>query len=440
MIEVTNPEPTIYLHSPEMGKKNRRNKNAATSGDDMSEVSSMMSFSTAASERSESDHVEYIDDDSKFKMMVDEIGNKNSKTSVPALKFVFTKMQQMPMTSLLASQKLTLSTELYRALRKSKNDFRVMLLKCIAVLFLSLDEEDANEIFEDVQRELLASLKDKVKDAALALGIVTSTCFNPDLVCASFAAYRDIIKRAYLKGDAPPILKGTDATLVTSCLEAWSYLIAATSHYGGFGRLIEKEIDVLSPELPGILRSASVDVRLAASEAATIATEIARDFRGDEYDFDNVDDMLECLDDLAQGTAVGGGSVKSLKKNDRKNQKMTVRNTRDLILDRVPADVKTVQISIQEQLELDNYCDITRYEGICWCLEGGVNMHLTYNELLRNADWFELGSIVPRVTKLDKLDAIDKLHRQVIRGQIDKNRNNARKKERQNRADDHYYD
>jgi len=38
--------------------------------------------------------------------------------------------------------------------------------------------------------------------------------------------------------------------------------------------------------------------------------------------------MLECLDDLAQGTAVGGGSVKSLKKNDRKNQKMTVRNTR----------------------------------------------------------------------------------------------------------------
>lgn len=78
----------------------------------------MMSFSTAASERSESDHVEYIDDDSKFKIMIDEIGNKNSKTSVPALKFVFTKMQQMPMTSLLASQKLTLSTELYRALRK----------------------------------------------------------------------------------------------------------------------------------------------------------------------------------------------------------------------------------------------------------------------------------------------------------------------------------
>ena len=78
----------------------------------------MMSFSTAASERSESDHVEYIDDDSKFKLMIDEIGNKNSKTSVPALKFVFTKMQQMPMTSLLASQKLTLSTELYRALRK----------------------------------------------------------------------------------------------------------------------------------------------------------------------------------------------------------------------------------------------------------------------------------------------------------------------------------
>lgn len=37
-----------------------------------------------------------------------------------------------------------------------------------------------------------------------------------------------------------------------------------------FRRLIEKEVDELSPELPGILRSASVDVRLAASEAAAV--------------------------------------------------------------------------------------------------------------------------------------------------------------------------
>ena len=54
-------------------------------------------------------------------------------------------------------------------------------------------------------------------------------------------------------------------------------------------------------------------------------TEVARDFRGDEFDFDNVDDMLDCLDDLAQGTAVSGGFVKSLKKNDRKNQKLAVK-------------------------------------------------------------------------------------------------------------------
>ena len=45
-------------------------------------------------------------------------------------------------------------------------------------------------------------------------------------------------------------------------------------------------------------------------------------------------------------------------------------------------------------------------------------MHLTYNELLRNADWFGLGSIVPRVTKLDKLDAIVSFYLQKQRSKI----------------------
>lgn len=66
------------------------------------------------------------DDESKFKMFIDDVGNKNSKKSAPAIKFIKSKMQGHPMTSLLSGQKETLSTELYRALRKAKVRFGEM--------------------------------------------------------------------------------------------------------------------------------------------------------------------------------------------------------------------------------------------------------------------------------------------------------------------------
>ena len=53
-------------------------------------------------------------------MHMDDIQNKNSKKSKPAVDFIKSKMQEHPMTSFLSNQKLTLSTELYRALRKAK--------------------------------------------------------------------------------------------------------------------------------------------------------------------------------------------------------------------------------------------------------------------------------------------------------------------------------
>jgi len=41
---------------------------------------------------------------------------------------------------------------------------------------------------------------------------------------------------------------------------------------------------------------------------------------------------------------------------------------------------------------------------LCWCLESGINAHLTFNELLRSDTWFGLGAIVPQLTQFDKPD------------------------------------
>ena len=95
--------------------------------------------------------------------MAEDISNKNTKKSLPGLKFVKARMQKEFMISFLTDYKETLSTELYRALRKSKvhpdslsrffgrarkleflqGEFQSDIFKSMAVLFLSISPDDA---------------------------------------------------------------------------------------------------------------------------------------------------------------------------------------------------------------------------------------------------------------------------------------------------------
>lgn len=76
----------------------------------------------------------------KFKEMAEDISNKNAKKSLPGLKFVKARMQKEFMISFLTDYKETLSTELYRALRKSKvrygNNFTIYFGSKITTFFI----------------------------------------------------------------------------------------------------------------------------------------------------------------------------------------------------------------------------------------------------------------------------------------------------------------
>ena len=56
----------------------------------------------------------------RFKEAVDGISAKNSKVSQPSLKHVKSQMQKEYMITLLSDYYQTLSTEIYRALKKAK--------------------------------------------------------------------------------------------------------------------------------------------------------------------------------------------------------------------------------------------------------------------------------------------------------------------------------
>ena len=117
-----------------------------------------------------------------------------------------------------------------------------------------------------------------------------------------------------------------------------------------FGRFVDEEIDSVIEGLPSILEQDNVDIRIATGEALAICYELARNYRGENWEgFDDEDEILYALEDLAKGflyfiifnmeifltlinkryfllkmvvgLAVGGGSVKSKSKNERKAQK-----------------------------------------------------------------------------------------------------------------------
>jgi len=424
-----------------MGKK-RGKKNQAD--DTMSEVSSMMSMSSYRTNRSDTEsETEVLDEESQFKAFMEDIGNKNSKTSGPALKFIKSKMQAGPMTTFLSNQKMTLSTYLYRALKKAKGEARLEILRTLSILFISIDVDETASIFEDVQSNLIVAMKDGMKGVPAALSIITANCFNPDDVRKTTEQFRNFFRIAFAKGDKTvPTLKASQVSYCVECLEAWSFLLSHLATVRGFGRFVDEEIDSVIEGLPSILEQDNVDIRIATGEALAICYELARNYRGENWEgFDDEDEILYALEDLAKGLAVGGGSVKSKSKNERKAQKHSFKSYVEFIRDGESPQPRRIQINPQEEFVAESFADLCQYEMLCWCLESGISNHMTFNEILRSNFWFGLGPILPQLTSIDRENTgMSKLEKRVIRGQEGKIRANAIKKGRRNAGDDHYYE
>jgi len=427
-----------------MGKKKQKKFD-----DTQSEISSVNGststyHSIAGGSKLETSEDEY-DDDMRFKEAVDGIGNKNSKVSLPSLKLVKSQMQKEYMITLLSDYNQTLSTEIYRALKKAKGDFQSELFKTMALLFLSIDADDANAIYGDVQHELLNLIKTGKNEAATSLAICSTVQFNPDEVLPLTDQLRKRISKAHLKGDGTvPLLKSSEIVNITECLDAWTFLLAATYQSPGFSRFIRSETELMSSEIDGILQQSDVELRIAAGEAISIMYEIMRDYDGvDEFTgFDNHEIIVESLSDLAAGVAVGGGSVKDTAKKERKAQRSSFRHILDYVEDYHDPPITTLKLNRQEELELQTFCDLKKHSTLCWCFESGITLHLTRNERLRQSEWFGLGAIKPQLTSLDR-DANareSKLERQVAREYENKVRDSKIKRNRMHRADDHYYD
>lgn len=413
--------------------------------DTQSEVSSLGgSLSTCKTNGLSDDESDSFDPDMKFKECVEFISNKNKKRSEPGLKYVKNQIQKQIMITLLTDYKETLSTELYKALRKSKGEFQLDLFKTLAALFLSISPDDASQIFCDVQRELLTGLSGAKKGSALCLAVISSVQFNPEEIFKTTDALRNKIKLAFLHDDNTiPVLKPAQILFITECIDAWKFIIAVTYQTPGFSRFVKSEIDFVFDKMSGILQQTDVDLRISTGEALSVIYEICRymSWVDDLSGFEQEEDIIYALEDLASGVAVGGGSVKETTKKERKQQRFSFRQILEYIRDDEGQPIKTLHLNPQESLDLDNFCDHNKYEILCWCLESGISEHLTRNIILRSLPWFELGSVLPGLTKLDKANGNrNKLEEQVRRKSEKKWKDAEISKNRRNARDDHYYD
>ena len=104
--------------------------------------------------------------------------------------------------------------------------------------------------------------------------------------------------------------------------------------------------------------------------------EVMRDYDSEWDGFDNHEIIVESLMDLASGVAVGGGSVKDTAKKvlysvvqiqlqlsiqERKAQRTSFRHILDFVQEDCGAPITVLKLNRQEELELDNFCDLKKH-------------------------------------------------------------------------------
>ena len=136
------------------------------------------------------------------------------------------------------------------------------------------------------------------------------------------------------------------------------------------------------PHLVDLLKSADVDLRIAAGETLALLCELAQcDAHADLAAFED-----EAL--FAQLRALAKDSAKHRSKRDRKQQRASFRDILRTV-ERGEFESQAVQFGHGETLFVDNWVRRKEYEVFREVLATGMNVHLATNEFIRET--FDLG-------------------------------------------------
>ncbi|XP_053454531.1 interferon-related developmental regulator 2 isoform X3 [Nycticebus coucang] len=303
----------------------------------------------------------------KLKEYVDCLTDKSAKTRQGALESLRLALASHLVPDFLLERLLTLADALEKCLKKGKGEEQALAAAVLGLICVQLGPgPKGEEVFHSLQPLLVSVLSDSTASPAARLH------------CAS--------------------------ALGLGCY------VAAT--------------DIQLPQLPQLLSSESVNLRIAAGETIALLFELARDLEED-FVYEDMEALCSSLRTLATD------SNKYRAKADRRRQRSTFRAVLHYV-EGGECEEETVRFGL-EVLYMDSWARHRIYAAFKEVLGSGMRYHLQNNELLR--DIFGLGPVLVLDAAALKACKIPRFEKHLYNAAAFKARTKARSRVRDKRAD-----
>lgn len=325
---------------------------------------------------------------------LDRTSEKQAKTRLDSLMKIRFVLSNKLMSSFAQDRRDTITEAIKRCLRKGKVDEQENAAVLASILFITLGSNtDSDVVFEELFPVLTSFLNDKSVAAkcreqcafALAIG-----CFISPIGVDYLSRIMDnlflIFSASFPNGEGVyPTLSPNIVSLHNTALNAWCLLVTLLQSNKVLS-IAESNLN----KLAYLLDSTDQELRLSAGESIALLHEISRE-SNPEFEMKSIDDLSNKLKELATY------SQKFRSKKDRKVERSNFRDIMRTVLE-YEEPLFTVKRK-DEVIELNNWSKKIQYDVFCIILEGGCQIHLGENQLIR--DILEIGQIPLDVNALE---------------------------------------
>ncbi|XP_061052850.1 interferon-related developmental regulator 2 isoform X3 [Eubalaena glacialis] len=406
-------------------------------------------LSTAAEESFGGDAVDeqgqQEDLEEKLKEYVDCLTDKSTKTRQGALESLRLALAAHLLPDFLLERRLTLADALEKCLKKGKGEEQALAAAVLGLLCVQLGPgPKGEELFHSLQPLLVSVLSDSTASpaarlhcaSALGLGCYVAATDVQDLVSCLTCLEGVFSRSCGVGGSTAPVVPVSLQGLLCAALQAWALLltICPSAH---ISRILDRQL----PQLPQLLSSESVNLRMAAGETIALLFELTRDLEPTELRLllprppslplqeDFVYEDMEALCSALRTLATDSNKYRA--KADRRRQRSTFRSVLHFV-EGGECEEETVRFGL-EVLYVDSWARRRVYAAFKDALGSGMHHHLQNNELLR--DIFGLGPVLVLDATALKACKISRFEKHLYNAAAFKARTKARSRVRDKRAD-----
>ncbi|XP_027556589.1 interferon-related developmental regulator 2 [Neopelma chrysocephalum] len=376
--------------------------------------------SEAASEQGQEEEAE-----DRLKEHMDNLLDKSAKTRQAALQSLRLALSSKTLSEFLLERRLTLTDSLEKCLKKGKGEEQALAGTVLTLLCLQMGSgPEGEEMFRSLKPLLVSVLTDSTASPS-----ARQSCATALGMCCYIAAadLEDLVScLSCLEGVFSPPSTGEAGSapaqhgpLHCSALQSWSLLltICPPSH-------LRSILDNRWLQLPPLLSSSSVTLRILAGETIALVFELAQDL---EEDLCHQDTEFLC----AQLKVLATESNKYRAKTDRRKQRSIFRDILRFI-ESGEYQEETIRFGL-ECMYLDSWARQRTYQAFKEVLGSGIRHHLQNNELLREI--FGLGPPLVLDAAALKASKVSRFEKHLYNSATFKARTKARSRVRDKRAD-----